>query len=563
MKLPAWAEKLRQGYLSGEASQFLLYSNVGDLVRWQEGTKLEFITMMDFITRLLIRTKEIVAFYNISDGLYFARKEMRDIFLHRMTMVRRVKGEAEWSGVIPSLPSKVMAMLGELVTSQPHGSAAVIEFLETLAPEGEMGYLSQDDRACIVAIQDWSRDPGLVTSDNIVVMVAENVMEVNKSIRSSPQLMLIEVGLPDREERLAFIKHAAQKYLLTGMSHEQLADQTAGLSRNQIESIFKHASESIDIVTMDGVARKRKEVIERECMGLVEVIDPRHGFDSVGGMDEIKKILEGVAASIRKGQKRRAPMGILLVGPMGTGKTFLAEAFAKESGLTCVKMKSFREKWVGSTEANLERILAIVQALGYVLVIIDEADRNLGSDKNDSDSGTESRVIARLKEFMSDGGHRGRIVFMILTNRPDKLDVDLKRPGRLDLKIPMFYPRLPRERVEILAVLAKKDGFAVRGVDINEVAERTEGFSGADLEGLLVTADRLAAEEGKDVIEKKEMEAALADFIPSRNQLNIEFMELLAAFEGSSKRLLPEKFRDYSAEELQERISELKMKLGL
>ena len=133
-------------------------------------------------------------------------------------------------------------------------------------------------------------------------------------------------------------------------------------------------------------------------------------------------------------------MGMLFVGPMGTGKTFVAEAFAGESGLTCLKFKNFRERWVGSTEANLEKILQVVKGLGYVLLIIDEADRSM-SGQGDNDGGTSSRVIARLKEFMSDTAHRGRVLVVMMTNRPDKIDIDLKRPGRLDFKIPFFFPQ--------------------------------------------------------------------------------------------------------------------------
>src|SRR5690606_26132846 len=117
----------------------------------------------------------------------------------------------------------------------------------------------------------------------------------------------------------------------------------------------------------------------------------------------------------------------------GTGKTFVAEAFAGESGLTCLKLKNFRDKWVGSTEANLEKILNVVKALGSVIIIIDEVDRALSSD-NEGDSGTSNRVYAKIKAFMSDTNHRGRILWVIMSNRPDKLDIDLKRPGRFDSK---------------------------------------------------------------------------------------------------------------------------------
>lgn len=555
--------RLRDGYLSGEASQFLLYSNVGDLVVWDDGEKVEYVPLSIFLTRFVSRTKEIVAFYNLSEGLGFAEREMRDIFTRRINIHRKARKEAEWNGVIPSSPSKVLGLLGEFIGIQSQRAAVVIDYVETLVPDADLSYLSSEDRSCLVAIREWSRDPGLIASDNLVILVAENLMEVNRAVRSQAQLMSIEVGLPDHEERLLFINHISERYSVSGLSPEQLADMTAGLSRIQIEGIFKHAAESGGPVSMEGVGRKKKEVIERECMGLVEVIEPGHGFETVGGMDEIKRVLCGVAEAIRRGESRRAPMGILLVGPMGTGKSFLAEAFARESGLTCIKLKSFREKWVGSTEANLERILVIIEALGYVLVVIDEADRNLGSDGREGDSGTESRVIARLKEFMSDTKHRGKIVFMILTNRPDKLDIDLKRPGRLDLKIPLFYPDAEKERIEILEALSKKNELVLKGANLKSIAAMTEGYSGADLEGLLLTADRLASEQQKVAITSQILIAALRDFIPLRNNIYIEYMELLSAFEASSKRLLPERYKQMSSEEMHDRIQLLRSRLDL
>src|SRR6185503_11665101 len=145
-----------------------------------------------------------------------------------------------------------------------------------------------------------------------------------------------------------------------------------------------------------------------------------------------------------EGKTARVPMGLLFTGPMGTGKTFVAEAFVKESGLTGVVLKNFRSKWVGSTESNLERILGVIHGIGNVIVIIDEADRSFssgGGDEGEGDGGTGSRVIARLKEFMSDTANRGRVLFILMTNRPDKVDIDLKRAGRLDRKIPFLYPQ--------------------------------------------------------------------------------------------------------------------------
>src|SRR5439155_23504841 len=160
----------------------------------------------------------------------------------------------------------------------------------------------------------------------------------------------------------------------------------------------------------------------------------------VGGMEEVKKDLLLVADNIRAGRRNRVPMGILFTGPMGTGKTFVCEAFAKECGLTAIKLKNFRSKWVGATEGNLEKILSVIQAIGQILVIIDEGDRAFGgSSDGDGDGGTSSRVIARIKEFMSDTENRRRVLFVLMTKRPDKLDFDIKRSSRLARNITFLY----------------------------------------------------------------------------------------------------------------------------
>ena len=123
------------------------------------------------------------------------------------------------------------------------------------------------------------------------------------------------------------------------MTTSQLAAITPGLNYVASRSMLCAAQYSDDGLTFADVRAKKKEIIEAECAGLIEFITPRYGLDSVGGLKGAKDYLRDIAETIRRGNTDEAPMGILISGPVGTGKTFLAECFAKDCGLNVVEFR--------------------------------------------------------------------------------------------------------------------------------------------------------------------------------------------------------------------------------
>jgi len=606
MPHPEWATDLRRRYLRGEASIFVLHGNVFDAVL--SGDK--FLTLTDFLGNVLLKeSKDTIAVYNVATGVRFLKrgKDVENVDdLIAQTEKPRVLGAIE-------------RMLIESAKA-----AAILEYAEVIAPAGDPNFQSEADRAAVVTLHRWSFLPEIERSDNVVVLVAENLTELAPKIVSNPKVAVVEIPMPDQPTRKAAARHADKR--LTDKETERYAEVTAGLKSIQILTILtpppaseeekrereefiasiltgpdaaERASKLAELTTGmskedvakllgphpasghplppagEGeaarkevdllIARRKREIIERECFGLIEFVEPAHGFEVVGGMDEVKKDLMMIANAIRDGQRARVPMGILFTGPMGTGKTFVAEAFAKECGLTTIKLKNFRSKWVGATEGNLEKILNVLKAIGQVVVIIDEGDRAFGNTDSEGDGGTSSRVIARIKEFMSDTSNRGRILFLVMTNRPDKLDVDLKRAGRLDRKIPFLYSQTPEE-VENIARASVRKNKVQTEVDFStirdEFSRKLVGYSNADVEAVILMANDDAARDSMTAVGADRFVRAAADYFPSRDVELLEYMELLAVFEASSRRLLPAKYANITPEELDLRMRQLRAVVG-
>ncbi|MEO1234634.1 MAG: AAA family ATPase [Myxococcota bacterium] len=597
--LPPWAEELRATYLRGEASVFLLHGNVFDLIS-DEG---ELIPLVDYLTQVLLRKKDVVLHFNAATGVKLLRREEKIPHLDELVAAKE--------------PAEGLAAI-EKTLRTVDGVAAVLDYAEMILPAGDLTLLGETDRSAIVTVHRWSLDRRFENSDNVVVLVTENPSELAPKIVSNPRIQAIEVPLPDDDERRAIIRllepegstrdverlaklsaglknvqirgilapgedseedFAARYELIREVLGEgpdvpkrasKLTRLTSGMNREQVLGYLRAEGHEVDgrfeessryDEVLDLLAKRKREVLEKETFGLVEFVTPDHDFSAVGGMDQVKRELMQIAHDIREGRTNRVPMGLLFTGPMGTGKTFVAEAFAKSSGLTTIKLKNFRSKWVGATESNLEKILGMVKAIGNVLVIIDEGDRAFGAGGSESDGGTSSRVIARIKEFMSDTTNRGRVLFVLMTNRPDKLDIDIKRAGRLDRKIPFFYSQEAEDVEPIL--LAQLRRHQVRHEldfprDRETTSARLVGFSNADVEAVVLEAGRIAEGVG-EAVSPDHLGKALDDYLPAQDRDMLEYMELLAVFESSSRSLLPKRYHDMEPAELQARLRELRI----
>ena len=181
-------------------------------------------------------------------------------------------------------------------------------------------------------------------------------------------------------------------------------------------------------------------------------------------------------------------MGYLFCGPVGTGKTFLAECYAGSIGIPCLKLRNFRSKYVGETEGNLEQVLTVLRSLGPVVVIVDEADAALGNRQADGDSGTSGRVFSMIASQMGDTRYRGQIIWMLLTSRPDLLPIDLKRQGRGEVHIPLFPPHDAAEIARDVSRRWRRRTRCTLADDAIPAVSPARQLSGADLESIVLAA---------------------------------------------------------------------------
>jgi transitional endoplasmic reticulum ATPase len=381
--LPGWAELVREKYLAGEASTFVLFRNVFDI--FLVGGR--FVDLEEFLT-----------------GTFVAETKSTIVEVTSEFGVQCIKGRVELDQA-----GDLLAQLHSLERHlrHHHGTAVIVPYADTLMPGEDASFGTAENRRVSTLFHRWSLDRRLNATDNITFIVVETLGALDQSLLSNPKVAAIELPMPDLAERAEVVRTLAPK--LDARRVRLYAERMAGLRAVQIESLMRASGgQSMSEVdrekliaqllagapdaaerakrfaaitagmTADEIGKlveptravpaadpdddvlrliqaRKRELIEKECAGLIEFVEPRHGLSAVGGAQHITGELAEIARSLRAGDSKLTPMGLLAVGPMGAGKTFVIKAFLKEAGLSAVALKNFRSKWVGSTERNLAR----------------------------------------------------------------------------------------------------------------------------------------------------------------------------------------------------------------
>jgi AAA+ superfamily predicted ATPase len=562
---PPWARTLAERYYTKTISTFILHGAVRDL---QPAEGRGFVPLRGFLADELFGTRDLVVFYDRSSGIRLATPEMQKDFISAVAGYDTLFG-TEYAKAIPKDPARAFPLLESFARvriADGKSVAIVIDFAETVAPAGDLGFMPGEDRYALVTLVKWAQDPQFLSADFSICLIAENLSELNPRIARNPYCATIEILLPDEKQRRAYIdwkfdNSDKKRSEISEVASEPLAQMTAGMSRVALDRVLVEAIAGPKL-TVERLKEKKKEIIQAECHGLLEFIEPSHSIDMVAGHGKAKQLLKQAATAITTGKRDVVPMGFLIAGPIGTGKTFLATCFAGEIGIPCVKFLNFRSQWQGVTEGNLEKIFNLLKAMWPVAVIIDEADAFLGNRNQSGDSGTSARVFSSIASFMGNTEFRGKIVWFLLTCRPDLLPVDLKRQGRAEEHLALFYPESAEERIELIKTMARKAKVSFEGDIAALLPADLPKMSGADIEAALVRSKLRAVNNKRDKVTSEDLRETFADFVPPSYPLEVELQTLVAISECTSRELLPESYRQKPRDEVTRRIRELKLLLS-
>jgi AAA+ superfamily predicted ATPase len=569
---PGWARELADAYFSRTTCVFVLHGNVHDLIDSPLGGQDQYVGLSEFLSTQVFGKWDLVVAHDLSRGLRVLAGNNAERLRSMIQYLTARWGEpAGW----PREPEKVLLLLDSLVErmlledpGNRKSIAVVFEYGQYLAPAGDLSSLAQGSAARLVRFLGLAQNPHIKRVNIAFCLIADRLAEVNDRLVQNPYVTAIEVPLPGRDQRRHFIDRSArdgQLAKLTDFSPDQLADMSNGLSLVNLNVVLAQAVYAERRLDAQRFRQLKKTMIERQCRDLVEFVEPDRKLDLVVGYDEAKRRLQQDAEWISRGQTDAAPMGYLICGPVGTGKTFLAECYAGSIGIPCVMLKNFRSKYVGETEANLQQVLTVLRSLGPVVVIVDEADAALGNRRAEGDSGTSARVFSMIASQMGNTRYRGQIIWMLLTSRPDLLPIDLKRQGRAEVHIPLMYPRREADIAAMFATMARKNKLALTADAVPAVSAERK-LTGADIESIVLNARRGSLAEGRQEITRADLDRALAEFVPSAQGLEKDLQELAAVVECTQLSFLPDDWRQRLAQpnatsQLQERMAAIRQLL--
>ena len=548
MNLPEWAAEIIGNYESGAAGCFLLHGNVNDRLLVQDKSKPRLGSLQDFIMESLVPRFDVVLSYDPGQGLRVERGG--EVFSQWPTLKEGMD--------LPDFPLPAVRVLThylkycknlQAVGGESPKVAVMIRQAHLISPALPNAH-NHELNAIASILRSWAAEMRLQAHGQAAFLISENLNGLHPLVSRSPRVVSVEVPLPSKDEMQVALE-MLHETCPTALVHFRddygmPAARLTGSTLSSVEILLLRREHAKKPLEESDLSDLKRALVERDCGGLIDFIEPDRNFKGVIGLDGVKKWLRQDIALWKKNDLEAMPMGYLFCGPVGTGKTYLVECLAGEAGVPVVTLKNFRDRWVGSTEENLEKIFSLLHALGRCIVFIDEADQALGRRTAGSgDSGVSSRVYSMMAKEMSDTRNRGKILWVLASSRPDLIEVDLKRPGRVDVKIPLFPCANAREGWALLRALCKRKGVELPAEEDTEsglMGKIPELLTPGAAEAVAVKARRLMVTEGLEA--KQALLGCLEGYLPPISLDVIQAQIKLAIDESSDASFIPPAFRE-------------------
>jgi transitional endoplasmic reticulum ATPase len=455
-------------------------------------------------------------------------------------------------------------------------SIIFIDEIDAIAPKREevVGEVEKRVVAQLLALMDGIKGRGKV----IVIGATNRPDAIDPALRRPGRFdREIEIRPPDTKARKEILQvHTRNVPLAEDVDLEKIAEITHGFTGADIAALVKEAALSalrefikkgkikIDDPIIPPEVLKELKVTMNDFLNALKIVQPtllrevyvevpKVRWTDIGGLDDVKQQLREAVEwpmkfpEVFEKMGIRAPKGILLFGPPGTGKTLLAKAVATESGANFIAVRGpeVLSKWVGESEKAIREIFKRARQAAPAVIFFDEIDAIAPMRGFAHDSGVTERIVNQLLAEMDGIESLKNIVVIAATNRPDILDPALLRPGRFE-KLIYVPPPDKKARLEILKVHTRNVPLA-EDVVLEELAEKTEGYTGADLEALVREASMLVLRNRyneclkidsvkvAECMKNADLRVKMSDFIkameivqPSLTKADIERYERLA-----------------------------------
>lgn len=383
------------------------------------------------------------------------------------------------------------------------------------------------DKDLMAAFRSWSHDYEIELMKSVILIICGSSSKILDA-HTLNQVAIIRPELANATERKIMIETIARQFRVdVNGSMGSLIQTTAGLNLHQLESILIETYNKTDSFDIEWIKEAKSEFIKRS--DLLEIEEPRGGFETVGGYEAVKRfVMDNVVRVLRNPARAQRftiplPRGVLFFGPPGTGKTLFSKALAKETTLPFINLKTQNlfSKWLGESGQRFEEVIRLAEKMSPAIIFIDEIDRFGKRSQGGGDGASEEtrRVFNQILEWLGDEKRKSIIVGT--TNRPDDLDEAFIRSGRFDYKVPFLFPDAEARRQILQIHLGITGNKARPPINLHQrdlekildtIVDNTLNFSGAEIEQLIIRVKRNAFNRQTESVEEEDFINALRSF---------------------------------------------------